>query len=136
MYFNQYCIALQQFRTEYGKYPTIFEERDSINLAEPGMSQKFMEALSGRTLDGKVVRDTGNRHAVAFLSFSDIEYRLDKNGVPQLYDAYGNPNIVIVVDNDDDGVIRYTVDGQEHEVRAQVIAYTLATEDFPAVTMD
>ncbi len=129
-------MALMQFRAEYGQYPTSFEDRESVNLAEPGMSRQFMESLTGRTLDGKKATTAGNRKAAAFLSFSKSEYEVDKNGEPHLVDAYGNPNIVIVVDHDNDGVIRYTVDGEERERKAKVIAYTLGTDEYPAVTFD
>ena len=128
--FIGYTNALQQYRTMYGDYPTFFDENGPFNLSEGDNSEKFIEALTGRDAESKPVMSFGNRKSVPFYSFADDAYLIDKeSGQRQIVDAYGNPNIVILVDHDDDGIIMAPADGKLQEVEAKFVIYTLPLRD-------
>lgn len=133
--FIGYTNALQQFKAMYGDYPTFFNENGPFNLSEGDNSEKFILALSGRGAEGKPVMSFGNRKSALFYSFADDEYLIDEeSGQRQIVDAYGNPNIVILIDHDNDGIIMAPVDGKVQEVRATVAVHTLPLQDKEFVT--
>ena len=104
----QYVTAIENFKAEYGYYPTIFAGEASYSLEGAGDSRNFIEALSGRDVTtGNPVQIGGNRNSIQFHSFSTSEC-FDLNGVIQnhrLADRFNNTSISIKVDGDGDGYI-------------------------------
>lgn len=94
--FSQWASAMEMFRQEYGYYPSLDNDRRLD-------SERFAVVLTGRTLAGEVPDDPwGNRKRIAFYSLSAGE--LDADGA-RLVDAFGNTDIVVLVDRNGDGRI-------------------------------
>ena len=128
--FHGYTIALTQYRTMYGYYPPVFDESGYCDLSKGDNSEKFILALTGRDAENNPTTASSSRKSIPFYSFADDEILIDKEtGQHQIVDAYGNPNIVILVDHDDDGIIMAPVDGKLQEVKAKVVVYTLPLRD-------
>ena len=109
--FAGWANAIQNFKSTYGYYPDFLDEAGAFNLE--GNSREFVETLSGRTManangtgGGDVTREGGNRRAAPFYSFAEGEFDIDD--ATQLVDAFGNPDINILVDEDGDGTISVT----------------------------
>lgn len=103
--FNQYALALQQYRTEYGYWPAIgtLNSGAEFNLSSGTNSADFILALTGRNPGTGALDNSKNRKAAAFLSISDNELRENTDDV--IVDAFDNPNIIIKVDHDNNGKI-------------------------------
>ena len=106
--FIQYAIAYEQFRAEYGFYPTMGQDGTSISLIDN--NDVFVETLSGSTMAGGDPSDPyalqANPRRINFYRFSSSEFGSEQTGNSgQIQDAFGNPNIVIIIDSDADGVI-------------------------------
>ncbi|MGE9292892.1 MAG: type II secretion system protein [Puniceicoccales bacterium] len=128
--FAGYINALQQFKSTYGYWPTVFEANGSDD--EIGINDNtadFVAALSGRDENGDRTVAGGNRRAAPFYSFADDEYDDDGN----LVDAFGNELIRIRVDGDGNGQL--TVPGENEPIKAKVVIWSEAneTENLPAV---
>lgn len=98
--------ALQNFKSTYGYYPTIFSAQGELDISQN--SEDFIKALSGRDRNGNSATTGGNRRAAGFYSFAEGEFEMADNGTisdTQLADAFNNPNITIYVDHDNDGQI-------------------------------
>lgn len=129
--FRGYTTALTYYHSEYGKYPPMFEDRESVNLANGLNSEKFQISLSGRMPDGQrpndATRKRYNRRLIPYYIFSEQEIATpDGWSRPTLVDAYGNPNIVVHVDHDGDGFVTVPVDGQLKRVEHPICIYTIA----------
>ena len=106
--FIQYAIAYEQFRAEYGFYPSMGQDSPSFSLKDN--NDVFVETLSGSTLAGSAPADPyalqANPRRINFYRFPSSDLGSAQSGNPgQIVDAFGNPNIVIVIDSDADGVI-------------------------------
>jgi hypothetical protein len=124
--FVGYLIALNNFKSAYGAYPSCFAEGEALYLAQGSNAEDFMQALSARDASDKPVAVLGNKRAAAFYAFAESEYAVDPDtGQQHLVDAFGNRNIVIRVDHDGDGFILQPVDGALKRVKAQACVYTL-----------
>ncbi|MCH8475367.1 MAG: type II secretion system GspH family protein [Opitutales bacterium] len=116
--FNQYITAMEGYRSEYGYYPTfrLFTELDTplsgdhhVRLNEfPNRREIFSVSLTGRRLNGERVSDDSflgraqaNPRRHEFYEFSESEFNVDGEFV----DAFGNPDIRIVIDTDYNGQI-------------------------------
>lgn len=133
--FNQYALALQQYRSEYGYWPNIGTLRNGteLNLGTTANSQDFIKALTGRNPNGTDLSDTDrqnlNRKAVSFLSISDDQLLLQADGdtdEDRLVDAFNNPNIKILVDHDNNGKIPASrlPDSPSNDLNAKVAIWT------------
>ena len=82
-----------------------------------GQNAVFIQTLSGRTREGKPNSESyanrANLRGISFYQFSQSEFSSDSTSncselVPEnvIVDAFGNPNISIVVDTDRDGTVR------------------------------
>jgi prepilin-type N-terminal cleavage/methylation domain-containing protein len=117
--FNQYAVAFEQFKTEYGYYPRMGVSGSGdtrFNLGEVGRNDVFIETLSGRQKSGDSIANEyakrANPKRISFYTFSQSEFAPDEvaacgETVRQgaIVDGFGNPNIVVVVDSDRNGVI-------------------------------
>ena len=123
--YSQYVNALHMFKGEYLSYPSIFDGRGQLNISTYPQSEQFIEALSGRTLNGQASTKHGNHRGIAFYSFSEAELTKSKDlGYWQITDRMGNTNIVVCVDHDGDGMVEVVQDGEIKQIRAAVTIYT------------
>lgn len=104
--FNQWAASMELFKQEYGYYP-------SIGASNKVDSVKLAGALTGRNLAGTKYTTTtdtslcGNKRILSFYSISDSELNDAKTA---LVDAFGNTDIAVFVDTNNDGKID-TADG-------------------------
>ncbi|MEX2381211.1 MAG: prepilin-type N-terminal cleavage/methylation domain-containing protein [Opitutales bacterium] len=118
--FSQWATAIESFRQEYGYYPNFDRnplsgasnsEGRVIRLETVAQRQNFIEILTGRLANGDSFPDNPgyrnhpNQKGIQFYSFSESE--ISREGDPfYVTDAFGNTDIVIVLDMDYNGVIR------------------------------
>ncbi len=122
--FANYANALVQYRTEYGYWPSILNgsETTPFDLGQGTNSEDLIKALTGRDKNGDKNYEY-NRKGVSFLSVSDNELQLDSD--TQLVDAFENPNIKIVVDDDNNGQISATaLPDRSDPLKAKVAIWT------------
>ena len=138
--FAQWTAAFEGFRAEYGFYPQLIQNRvNGASSAATGPSiadpdTRFQEILSGRGTGAGAppafrsseqnlasgAPAAQNRRRIALYAFAPDE--LDAAG--RVIDAFGNPDIAVVVDTDGDGVIP----------AADLAAVAVGSRDQPAVT--
>jgi prepilin-type N-terminal cleavage/methylation domain len=101
--FGQWAAAMEQFRQEYGYYPAV---------AVSGVieTDSFLGALTGRDVLGGALTGSalhGNTKGVMFYTVAESELVKDAAGaaINELCDAFGNSEIVMLVDADGNGVI-------------------------------
>lgn len=133
--FAQWITAIEGFRQEYGFYPDFvqagfgtlpFGGDGIINSATD--ARLFVETLSGRRLDGTALDDddpapngwdAGNTKGIAFCSFSTNEL-IGSPPQVSLQDAFGNPEIVCLIDSNYDGMIRFADPNEDYSSLPQV----------------
>ncbi|HLP02174.1 MAG TPA: prepilin-type N-terminal cleavage/methylation domain-containing protein [Opitutaceae bacterium] len=108
--FAQWAAALEGFRAEYGYYPNFAAGSASPAPAAcrindvPGL---FFQTLTGRNETGGAPdlarAATANPRRIAFVTFSAAE--LGAGSLPPICDEFGNTDIVLLVDQDGDGLI-------------------------------
>jgi len=108
--FVQWAVAVEGFRAEYGYYPNFATSTAAPLPAAcrvnevPGL---FVQTLTGRRADGAALdlarALAANPRRVAFLNFAADELGAGAN--PPVGDAFGNTDIVVLVDRDGDGMI-------------------------------
>ncbi len=101
--FAQWAGAIEAFRSEYGYAPPL----TNGSLVNPTV---FFAAITGRDFRGGPLSGPalyGNTKAISFCAVSDSERVKDADGVArnELCDAFGNSEIVMLVDADGNGVI-------------------------------
>jgi prepilin-type N-terminal cleavage/methylation domain-containing protein len=133
--FSQWAGAIEAFRSEYGYAPQVTTD-NLLNAAA------FFAAITGRNYRGESLAGAllnGNMKAISFCPIADSEQVKDTSGVgrDELCDAFGNSEIVVLIDADGNGVIA----GPELARRAvragnSVVGFGAslepATERFPA----
>lgn len=131
---SQYLTAIQSFKGEYGYYPfsSSLDSNGALDLSDTAKSEVFVETLSAREIDNPATSTAGegNRRRIQFYNFSEDEI---SDGVDvaanTVIDSFGNNNIRIVIDADNDGVVTVPdPDGSSSstkEIRASVTAYVL-----------
>lgn len=136
--FNQYAVAFEQFKAEYGFYPRMGVsggEDSRLNLGESGIDEVFIETFSGRQRNGSQVSSAyakrANPKRISFYTFSESEFAADEsvvcgNTVKQgaIVDGFGNPNIVVVIDSDRNGVISKEFIPGDDDINANVVFYS------------
>jgi type II secretory pathway pseudopilin PulG len=119
--FNEWVVALEGFRREYGYYPVL----DSSGLVnppgqsiDPGQPHLFHDVLAARRRDGSALPlydsrteslapEAQNRKLIAFHAFGTAEI----GDAPQLvHDAFGQTEIAVLVDRNLDGVVQAGID--------------------------
>ncbi|MEO6873382.1 MAG: prepilin-type N-terminal cleavage/methylation domain-containing protein [Opitutaceae bacterium] len=99
--FSQWAGAMEQFRQEYGYYPSI--DGGSGGKVIP---EVFSGALTGQTLDGQgqatPANLAGNAHVLRFYSIAESELNDVRTS---LVDAFGNTDIAVLYDRNGDGLI-------------------------------
>lgn len=133
---SNYVTAVMMFKGEYGVYPEMFEGNAQFNLSHTGNSEKFIQVLSGRSSKAERVAAFGNHRQIAFHSFSQSEIEVsDESGYYQIVDRFGNPNVVICVDHDGDGMVEVVENGTIKKIRTSVTAYTIPGDGEEAIKL-
>jgi prepilin-type N-terminal cleavage/methylation domain-containing protein len=121
---GQWAVAIELFRDEYGAYP-VFPSANKVNAgAGPGLAavHPFHDLLAGRRRDGSALPETPgpavdgvalpeaqNLRRIAFVRFAGGDlYASDAPGPPEaglLHDAFGNTDLAVLVDLNQDGWI-------------------------------
>lgn len=101
--FSQWAGAIEAFRGEYGYAPQLATD----NLLN---ATAFFAAITGRNYRGDPLASAvlhGNTKAISFCAIADSEQVQDASGAvrDELCDAFGNSEIVVLIDTDGNGVI-------------------------------
>lgn len=121
--FNQWGTALQAYRAEYGYWPQIegWTGGSDGRIGLESKSEDFVQALTGRPIESGGSFDSDlNRRRIPFYTFSESEWFRDDGDNPEpgkVADAFGNPDIHVAVDVNNDGRIE---SGQLSGARAPV----------------
>lgn len=109
--FSQWATAIEGFRQEYGYYPNFFVAKVNAEWGSSTTARivQFREVLTGKPYNGGATFESTsekstspqNRKRIGFLSFADS----DLSGI-RVQDAFGNTDIVVLVDKNQDGMIR------------------------------
>ena len=137
--FSQWTTAIEQFRQEYGYYPTPENENaDYFNLNNAKHRKEFFRVVGGIDTATEPEK-TLNYKGIPFYSFSGNELlnpSADLDDNPEVVDTFGNQEIRIAVDKDRDGVIpAEDVEIGNFDVRNSIIIYTIPDdkEGFPII---
>lgn len=113
--FSQWSAAIEQFRQEYGYYPAFGASGtgafDDGFIDGPAQSQRFVETLSGRRMNGSPLEAgdpgllAGNTKRIAFCQFGSGD--LTGGATPVLQDAFGNTLIYVLLDRNLSGMITF-----------------------------
>jgi prepilin-type N-terminal cleavage/methylation domain-containing protein len=137
--FNQWAVAVESFRSEYGYYPA-FHVSNLVNPAgqnsDPSTLHLFHDVLTARRRDGSALPayatttntqfpEVQNRRLISFHSFGDADFTADN----LIKDACDNTAIAVLVDRDLDGVIKA---GSDFTTLPTVNGLTPTTADFPS----
>lgn len=99
--FQRYALAVENFKFEYGAYPSLGASPIRINQP-PG---RFVQLMTGRGLEGGPMTDAlaqaQNPDRLAFIQFSDQE--LTPEGL--LQDPFGQTDLELYLDTDGDGFL-------------------------------
>ncbi|MBE2214006.1 MAG: prepilin-type N-terminal cleavage/methylation domain-containing protein [Opitutaceae bacterium] len=136
--FSQWSAAIEQFRQEYGYYPTFAEDR--VNGGPPGALLAevhiFHDTLTSRRRNGDALPTGGttpapqvqNPKRIAFVSFGTGD--LSTDGLIQ--DAFGNTQIGVLLDRNLDTNIDLTAGGGDYATSPLL---TVANAQGSAVTV-
>jgi len=139
--FSGWATAIKAFQAQYKFYPTFGAAGSGdlrIDLATN--NEAFIETLSGRRKDGTPLSAgsyaaRANAQRIPFYTFAREEFGQDGPGKDLLVDAFGNPNLFIVVDRNGDGVLdraRFHAEVQPAEhLNGEIAIYALKNEAVP-----
>jgi prepilin-type N-terminal cleavage/methylation domain-containing protein len=141
--FSQWAAAFEQFRQEYGYYPSTGTDG---KLATAADALKFVRTLSGRNPDGSAVVNpddlNGNLKRIPFCVFTEADFHdpdrpengVDYSGNELLCDAFGRTEIGVLIDRNGDGFIKPADDGPVAAVRGPAGGASFAPDetDLPA----
>ena len=154
--FSQWASGVSRYKQIYGFYPNIGptvasydSTKDSVHKLEEGANVKFVKALSGRQVTGERLTPTErkdfNRNGEEFCSFGKDDFEDPANLTPasRLVDGFGNSKIRIIVDTDNNSVIRnikvsdlpeeISAAATDGGIKARVIIYSKGVNGAPDV---
>lgn len=108
--FNQWAAAIEAFRGEYGYYPA-FGAAHLVNASADTTEHPFHDVLAGRRRDGAALAGGSSAAAqnpkrIAFCGFTEADFSGAASMTAGLLcDAFGNPEIAVLVDRNLDGVL-------------------------------
>lgn len=121
--FNQWAVAIEAFRQEYGYYPAF--DRNLVNPSgqstDPAGLHVFHDVLAGRRRNGDALPtyssgtspqapEAQNRKLISFYTFGEVDFGETGSAAANLLrDAFDNTEIAVLVDRNLDG--RITVGG-------------------------
>jgi len=121
--FSQWGASLELFKQEYGYYPNLTGAAppataidSGVNLgADTATTTRFAELLLGKKVTGADLDSTTantaytplnqNKRRLSFYSFSNSELTTSGTVASTLSDAFGNTDIYVVLDYNNDGLI-------------------------------
>ena len=136
--FNQWVVAMENFRGEYGFYPALHPS-NLVNPAtqntDPATLHLFHDILTARRRDGSALPayttstnnlfpEAQNRKLISFHSFRDADFTAGN----LLRDACENTSIAVLVDKNLDGIIKV---GSDFTALPAVNGLTPSSTDFP-----
>lgn len=145
-FFTSLATSLEQYRSEYGFFPTFLTQRDRVNLDDGINSENFVKSVSGRDPEGLPLSQSDrrefNRRGKMFFEFNAQNLvRRGKSTKWSVVDTLGNPNLYVCVDADNDGfikqgfptasdgvnptVLKELVPNSQTGIRARVLIFTL-----------
>ena len=152
--FQKWASGIARFKQTYGFYPNISDKyvvtADTLHdLADPTVNGKFVRALSGHQPTGTALsvadRRALNRNAEEFTTFvrEDFDRLTEFTDFSLLADRFGNKKIRVILDTDNDKVIRnihsndlpaeISAAATSAGVKARVIIYTKGENGAPDV---
>ncbi len=141
--FSQWAGGINRYRQIYGFYPNIGaaydSTKDSVHLLEdPATNLKFVKALSGRQPTGAALavpdRKLLNRNGEEFCSFGKDDFDDPDNltNTSLLVDRFGNYNIRVIFDTDNNTNIRNIVVPRGEDSMPEDIRSITGTSGIPA----
>lgn len=147
--YNNYLTAIEQFKGTYGYYPR-FESGGSTSDdyifkfdGDPEKTKAFVETLSGRPFGGGSslgsYADKANRNRKEFMTIAEGELSQGAEGTRVITDSFGNTDIRIAIDSDNNGVVEIPAGesptGQALKLQGRVFMYSMPDTDagYPAV---
>jgi len=125
----QYVTAIENFRSEYNYYPTVYttNPRNDGEIVNTSKGDDFIKAISGSDDTG------GNFRQIQYYSFSENEVQDLDDGTSRLIDPFDNINFFIMIDADGDGIIKpFSSDPESPgEIRASATAWVTASDGNP-----
>jgi prepilin-type N-terminal cleavage/methylation domain-containing protein len=123
--FSQLSLALGLFKQEYGYYPVIPGNRlngslphDATSISNKARQMLMLELLTGKDADPSTAAfesdeknlTTGtpkaqNKKRVSFMDFAIDEVKVFDQDEKAILDAFGNLEIVVLVDRNGDGIV-------------------------------
>lgn len=107
--FSQWSQALVLYKQEYGFYPPINRAAYATDGVNKLKSDAFAAALTGKQLNGTAFASSaatdvlfGNKKRSSFYTIANTDLNEARTA---LVDAFGNTDIVVVVDKDGNGMI-------------------------------
>ncbi|MDR2862515.1 MAG: type II secretion system GspH family protein [Puniceicoccales bacterium] len=142
--FGGWATSLLSYKSTYRYYPNLgagynSNEDSYFTLDQEEVGQNFVRALSARDMDGRELTDEErknlNRKGQPFCTFPSEHYLDNKPQKHKLADAFGNTNIHIVLDTDDDNILKlknaddFRADDigliESTKLNARILIYTL-----------
>ena len=141
--FTQWAGGITRYKQVYGFYPNIGtaydSSKDSIHLLEdPATNLKFVKSMSGRLPTGTALatadRKTLNKTGEEFCSFGkdDFEDPANLTDTSLLVDRFGNRNIRVIFDTDNNSNIRNIVAPKGADSMPEDIRAIAGTSGIPA----
>lgn len=110
--FNQWAAGIGLFKQDYGFYPYFGGSAPTtdtgVNLSTSSAAQLFVDVLSGKKPDGSAISGaalTQNKRRGSYYSFPDSELSATAATVNSISDAFGNTEILVIIDYNYDGLI-------------------------------
>lgn len=137
--YNNYLTAIEQFKGTYGYYPR-FESGGTTTGdyifefdGDPAKTRSFVETLSGRPFGGSSslseYADKANKNRKEFMSIAEGELSEDEEGSRVIVDAFGNTDIRIAIDTDNNGVVEIAAGdsptGEALTLQGRVFMYSM-----------
>ncbi len=106
--FQQYLLALENYKLEYGRYPLFLENSKGKVIALNNHIKEFVISLSGKSYVGNGSSGSEdmkkyNPQKISFYEFHENEFARDERD--KLSDGFGNKEIFLIKDEDGDGII-------------------------------
>jgi hypothetical protein len=152
--FQHWAGGITRYKQVYGFYPNIGQNyqtnADSLHLLEAqAVNQRFVMAISGRMPTGTALspenRKALNKNAEEFVAFirEDFDHQAEFSDSSLLADKFGNKKIRVILDTDNDMVIRnvnskdlpdeISAAATSAGIKARVIIYTKGENGAPDV---
>lgn len=150
--FSQLSLALGLFKQEYGYYPVIPGNRlngslphDAATITDKSRQMVMLELLTGKDADPSTptfesdeknltsgTPKAQNKKRLSFMEFAIDEVKVFDKDKKAILDAFGNLEIVVLVDRNGDGIV---TDDEPSDVNGDgIIGSTEKLTEFPQAT--